>query len=79
MPAIHLQLDEQQDIKTRELAQKLNLNRSAYIRRAVDAFNARIERELLAEQFKIASQKCHQENLLVCREFEAIEDAPGEA
>ncbi len=31
------------------------------------------QRELLAEQFKRASQKCRQENLHVCREFEALE------
>lgn len=78
MPAIHLQLEEHQDAKTRELAQKLNLNRSAYIRRAVDEFNARVERELLAEQFKIASQNCRQESLQVCQEFEAIDDGLGD-
>ena len=47
MPSIHLQLEEQLDTKTRELAQKLHLNRSAYIRKAVDEFNTRVERELL--------------------------------
>lgn len=73
MPSIHVQLEKQQDAKMRALAQKLNMNRSAYIRRAVDEFNTRIERELLAEQFKIASQKCRQESLQVCREFEAVE------
>jgi hypothetical protein len=78
MPSIHLKLEEHQDNKIRMFAKKLNLNRSMYIRRAVDEFNTRIERELLAEQFKIASQKCRQESLLVCREFEAIEDASGD-
>lgn len=33
----------------------------------------RAEREQLAEQFKIASQKCRQESLRVCRELDAIE------
>ena len=79
MPSIHLQLESQQDTKTRELAMKLNMNRSAYIRQAVDEYNARVERKLLAEQFKNASQKCRQESLRVCREFEALEDEPGVA
>ena len=78
MPFIHIQIEEQQDAKTRELAQKLNLNRSAYIRRALEEFNAFVERELLAEQFKKASQQCRQESLQVCHEFEALEDEPGE-
>ena len=52
MASIHLQLPDDQDTKTRELAMKLNLNRSAYIRRAVAEFNARVERELLTEQFQ---------------------------
>ena len=42
MPSIHLQLADHQDTKARELARKLNLNRSAYIRRAVEEFNARL-------------------------------------
>ena len=77
MPFIHIQIEEQQDAKTRELAQKLNLNRSAYIRRALEEFNACVERELLAEQFKQASEQCRQESLRVCHEFEALEDEHG--
>ena len=76
MPAIHLQLEARQEAKTRELAHRLNLNRSAYIRKAVDAFNAQVERQLLAEQFKIASHTCRAESLRVCGEFEAFEDDP---
>jgi predicted transcriptional regulator len=80
MPSIHLQLEEQLDTKTRELAQKLHLNRSAYIRKAVDEFNTRVERELLSEQFRAASKKCRQESLRVCHEFEAVLDSlPGDA
>ena len=57
MPSIHLNMDDRQDTKIRELARKLRLNRSAYIRRAVDELNTRVERQLLAEQFKAASEK----------------------
>ena len=79
VPSIHLQLEDRQDAKIRELARKLHLNRSAYIRRAVNEFNGRIERELLAEQFKAASEKCGQESVLVCREFEALQDDSDDA
>ena len=78
MPSIHLHMEDHLDTRTRELARKLHLNRSAYIRRAVDEFNARVERELLAQQFKTASEKCRQESLRVCNEFEALQDTPGE-
>ena len=78
MPSIHLQLADHQDTKARELARKLNLNRSAYIRRAVEEFNVRTERELLAEQFRAASEKCREESLRVCREFEALHE-PGDS
>ena len=78
MPSIHLQLDEQQDAKTRELAQRLNINRSAYIRRALEEYNAQIERVLLAEKIRKASHQCREESLRVCHEFEALEDEPGE-
>ena len=76
MRSVHLQMEDQQDAKIRELARKLSLNRSAYIRRAVDEFNTRIERELLAEQFRSASAKCRQGSLQVCREFEPLQDIP---
>ncbi|MDP6779081.1 MAG: hypothetical protein QGI83_20165 [Candidatus Latescibacteria bacterium] len=78
MASIHLQLPDDQDTKTRELAMKLNLNRSAYIRRAVAEFNARVERELLTEQFRKASEVCREESIRVCREFEALQDDPGD-
>ena len=78
MPSIHLQLPDYQDEKAKELAKKLNLNRSAYIRRAVEEFNVRMERELLAKQFRAASAKCREESLQVCREFEALQDGPGD-
>ena len=74
MPSIHLQLADHQDTKTRELARKLNLNRSAYIRRAVDRYNEQMERELLAERFRKASEMCRQESLMVCHEFQALQD-----
>ena len=79
MPSIHLQLADHQDAKARELAKKLNLNRSAYIRRAVEEFNVRTERELLSEQFRAASEKCREESLRVCREFEALQDGPEDS
>ena len=79
MPSIHLQLPDHQAAKTRELAKKLSLNRSAYIRRAVEEFNVQVERELLAEQFRAASEKCREESLQVCREFEALQGGPGDS
>ena len=75
MPSIHLQLEPGQDAKVRELARRLHLKRSAYIRKALDEFNARVERELLAKQFRSASEKCRDESLQVCREFEALDDS----
>lgn len=77
MPSIHLQLEPEQDARTRALARHLELSRSAYIRRAVDEFNARIERQLLADRFRTASQRCRAESLQVCREFEALDDLPA--
>ena len=77
MPSIHLQLAPEQDARTRQLARQLALTRSAYVRRAVDEFNARVERKLLADRFRRASQKCRAESLLVCREFEALDDIPS--
>ena len=79
MPSIHLQLPDHQDAKAREIARKLNLNRSAYIRRAVEKFNVQVERELLAEQFRTASEKCREESLQVCREFDALQGGPGDS
>jgi predicted DNA-binding protein len=76
MPSIHLQLEPDQDARTRELARQLALTRSAYVRRAVEEFNARMERQLLADQMKQASRRCRQESLQVCREFEALVDLP---
>ena len=76
MPSIHLQLPDHQDAEARELAKKLNLNRSAYIRRAVEEFNVQVERKLLAEQFRAASEKCREESLQVCHEFEALQGGP---
>lgn len=70
MPSIHIQLDESQDAKTRSLAKKLNMNRTNYIRHALDLFNAQMERKLLRE----ASEKCRDDSIQVCREFESLED-----
>ena len=77
MPSIHLHLQPEQDARTRELARQLELSRSAYVRRAVDEFNARVERQLLADRFRKVSQQCREESLQVCREFEALDDLPA--
>ncbi len=74
MPTINLNLDGAQAARTLDLARRLKLNRSAYIRRAIDEFNAKVERELLAEQFRRASLKCREESLKVCHEFEALDE-----
>lgn len=73
MRTINLNLEDSQAARTLALARKLNLNRSAYIRHAIEAFNMKVERELLAEQFRQASLNCREESLEVCHEFEALE------
>lgn len=75
MPYINLQLSEKQMEHTNSLAKKLKLSRAAYIRQAIEAFNQRTKRKILAEQFGRASRKCRQESLKVCREFESADAA----
>lgn len=72
MAQINLKLDEGQVERTTRLARQLCMKRAAYIRKALDYFNEKTERELLAEQFQRASAKCRRESLKVCREFERI-------
>jgi predicted transcriptional regulator len=76
MAQINLKLDDEQVERTTHLARQLCLKRAAYIRKAIDYFNEKTERELLAEQFKRASAKCRRESLKVCREFERIDKLP---
>lgn len=72
MAQINLKLDDEQVERTTRMARQLSLKRAAYIRKALDYFNEKTERELLAKQFERASSKCRQESLRVCREFERI-------
>ena len=76
MPYINLNLPEQQVAQATNLASLLGINRSAYIRRAIDNYNKQVEREILAEKFKNASEKCRGESLRVCQEFERIDHVP---
>ncbi len=76
MAQINLKLDDEQVKRTTCLARQLCLKRAAYIRKAIDYFNDKTERELLAEQFKQASAKCRQESVKTCREFEQITELP---
>ena len=40
----------------------------------LDEFSERVERDLLADQFRKASERCRRESIEVCREFEALEE-----
>lgn len=73
MAQINLKLDERQVKRTTQLAKRLNMKRAAYIRKAIDAFNSKMERLLLSQQLKAASAKCRGESLKVCHEFEQVD------
>jgi len=76
MPNINLSLPTEQLTKATLMASTLGLNRSSYLRRAIEAYNEKIEREILAQKFKEASERCRDESLRVCREFESIDNIP---
>ncbi|MDZ7291533.1 MAG: hypothetical protein ONB44_23185 [candidate division KSB1 bacterium] len=76
MPYVNLNISEDQLLKATKIASLLGLNRSAYFRKAIEHYNKRIERELLAQQFKMASEKCREESLSVCKEFDRIDNIP---
>ena len=76
MAQIHLRLEDEQAKRTTRLAQHLSMKRAAYIREAIDYFNEKMERELLAKQLQQASAKCRRESLKVCREFEQVAELP---
>ncbi len=74
MPYINLNITQEQLSKATHIARQLRVNRSAYLREAIDHYIGKTERELLAEQFKKASEKCREESLRVCHEFENIDE-----
>jgi predicted DNA-binding protein len=76
MPHINLSLPTEQLTKATQMASTLGLNRSSYLRRAIEAYNEKIEREILAQKFKEASERCRDESLRVCREFDSIDNIP---
>lgn len=76
MPSVQLKLSESQLDKAREIAARFQLQPEAYFQLAIDYFNRKKERELLAEQFKTASEKTRSESLSVCEEFDAIDEIP---
>jgi hypothetical protein len=76
MPNINLSLSTKQVTKATQIASTLGINRSVYIRRAIDAYNEKIEREILTQKFKEASEKCRDESLRICQEFESIDNIP---
>ncbi|MDZ7407108.1 MAG: hypothetical protein ONB41_23890, partial [candidate division KSB1 bacterium] len=76
MPYVNLKLSEKQASMAKMLAMQLRLNRSEYLRRAIDHYNKIKERELLAQQFKNASLKCREESLRVNKEFDLIDQVP---
>ena len=76
MSYVNLNMPDDQLARVTRLANKLKLNRSAYIREAINYYIDKTERELLAEQFKHASEKCRVESLAACREFENVDNIP---
>jgi hypothetical protein len=52
MPRINLSLSEEQLTKATRMATLLRVNRSTYLRQAIDHFNKETEREILAQKFK---------------------------
>jgi len=76
MPNINLNLSEEQLSKATKIATALSLNRSAYLRHAIDHYLQKTEREILAKKFKEASVKCRNESLRICKEFEGIDHIP---
>lgn len=77
MPYINLNIPDHLLTKATELAKAFNVNRSVYLRKAIDEYVKKTERELLARRVKRASEKCREESLAVCREFENIDKIPG--
>ncbi|NUO78544.1 hypothetical protein HUU05_00580 [candidate division KSB1 bacterium] len=76
MPSVNLNLSDSQLNKATEIAARFSLQPEAYLLLAIDYFNRKKERELLAEQFKTASEKTRSESLLVCEEFDEIDEIP---
>ncbi len=76
MPNINLNLPEEQLAKATRIATMLSLNRSAYLRKAIDYYIQKTEREILAKKFKEASTRCRDESLRICKEFESIDHIP---
>jgi metal-responsive CopG/Arc/MetJ family transcriptional regulator len=77
MAYVNLNIPEQLLTKATNLAKAFKVNRSVYLRNAIDDYVKKTERELLARQLKSASGKCRDESLAVCREFENIDEVPG--
>ncbi|MBI3921129.1 MAG: hypothetical protein HY318_06905 [Armatimonadetes bacterium] len=73
MAYVNLQISEQQLQRTSELARRAGLQRTEYIRRALDHFNRENERKLLSEQFAQSSAACRRSSLQTCREFEVAD------
>lgn len=76
MPSVSLNLSDSQFDKATEIAARFSLKPEAYLLLAVEYFNRKKERELLAEQFKTASAKTRNESVAVCEEFDEIDDIP---
>ncbi len=76
MAYLNLNIPETQLTKATDLAKALKINRSVFVRDAIQYYIQKTERELLAEQFKRASEKCRDESLSVCREFENADKIP---
>ena len=73
MAQINLKLDADQLRRTDYLAGRLDQNRTAYIREALQQYNASVERQLLADRLRAVSHKVREESLTVAIEMEAVE------
>jgi metal-responsive CopG/Arc/MetJ family transcriptional regulator len=76
MTTISLKLPEDLLEKSGRMAEKLQLSRSEYIRRAIDLQNRNIETRIRAERIAAASRKVRSESMRVNAEFSRIESEP---
>lgn len=74
--ALSLKLDESTYAKAEEIRKRLKLPRNAYIRKAVNHYNALYARKLLEKQYRKASQRLGAAHLEYLQETELLEDLP---
>jgi len=78
MRAISLKVPNSALEEAERLANSFGISRAAYIRRAIDRFNAESAAQLRAEALAAASLKVRAESMRINAEFAAIETDPGD-